>query len=115
MRKSLETYDASGFVVGCTIDLGVWCCEIGTPISEDDYISGRVFLNTTKVEKKSVALSAPVSSRRFTLHSTTDQPLSTGPKTYVFLCFSLTYRRDCTSRHQKALWFRLPSLIAKVT
>lgn len=85
VRKSLETYDASGFVVGCTIDLGVWCCEIGTPISEDDYISGRVFLNTTKVEKKSVALSAPVSSRRFTLHSTTDQPLSTGPKTYTGL------------------------------
>lgn len=48
MRKSLETYDASDFVPGCTIDLGMWCCEIGSPIPEEDYTSGRVFLSSTQ-------------------------------------------------------------------
>lgn len=48
MRKSLETYDASDFVPGCIIDLGMWCCEIGSPIPEEDYTSGRVFLSSTQ-------------------------------------------------------------------
>ena len=48
MRKSLESYDASDFVSGCTIDLGMWCCEIGSPLPEEDYTSGRVFLPATQ-------------------------------------------------------------------
>lgn len=78
----------------------MWCCEIGTSIPEEDYISGRVFLNTTKVEKKPLIPSVPVSSRRFTLHSKNDEPLSTGPKVYVFLPIILTYRRDSTSKQK---------------
>ncbi len=44
MRKSLECYDPSDFVTGCTVDLGMWVVEINAKLNVEEYTSGRVFL-----------------------------------------------------------------------
>jgi hypothetical protein len=54
VRKSLETYDASDFVVGCTIELGTWTIEIEEARNVDDYISGRIFLQQPTLDILSI-------------------------------------------------------------
>ncbi|KAK8833122.1 hypothetical protein WA577_002737, partial [Blastocystis sp. JDR] len=81
VRKSLETYDPSDFVVGCTLDLGTWVVEVGNKLSVDDYASGRIFLQTPAAEPRPSLRSSPAVSKRLTLHVKKDA----APKTYTGL------------------------------
>lgn len=69
MRKSLETYDPSDFVVGCTVDMGTWVVEIGNKLNIDDYASGRIFLQAPTIDILILFSSLPSQRRVQTLPS----------------------------------------------
>lgn len=72
VRKSLECYDPSDFVTGCTVDLGMWVVEINAKLNVEEYTSGRVFLQPQVMDILSlwcivffiVHIQSPLSSRR---------------------------------------------------